>query len=139
MKKITKFFTILALASLTCWTNGCAFGMKQIRQSEAALEFAKTTASKIDLAQVMGKINLPKTEIQAIGPLHLYDSKVASFSNDLVLWNFVQSLKRKDGIECHLTLSFELDISVPAGFSPTPYSQLYCYPDEKNWVKAPVF
>lgn len=128
----------LALALVVLSTFGCAFGMQQIRKSESAFLFAQQKVLTIDAKKLMEKGGLPASEIESKGPLHLYNSGTASFSNDLITWSYVQSMKRKDGIECFLYLNFDKSSRESREFDVTSYSNLYCFPEGKDRLSIVV-
>lgn len=131
-------FILLFLSGLGLIITGCAMGMDQIRQSEAAAEFAKEKVAAIDTKKLMDSTKLPSSELESTGPLLLYNANSATFSSDLVSWSFVQSLKRKDGIECFLYINFDKSSKDPRDFDMTSYSQLYCFPDHETRIQAPI-
>ena len=119
---------------------GCGtFSIRNLEKSDAALEFARQNFSKIDYAQLNEKINLPRSSVKSIGPVQLYSVQSVPFFIDQNAWNYVQRVKRNDGLECysyiHVVLKsvdeFKLSKDVPGKF--------YCFESNGKYQSLEIF
>ncbi len=115
--------------------SGCGtFGLKNIRQSEASLEYAKQVFSGINYKNVIQKMNPQPADVKSIGPVRLYSSTNEPFSVDQSGWNFIQSIRLVNGNECYAFVLVEPNGS--ESFKHAPGS-LYCFQGDKSFVKMP--
>lgn len=133
---MSKAFFILTVFII----SGCGtFSIKNLEKSDASLEFAKQRFSKVDYTKLNEKLKLPKSSIKSIGPVQLYSVQNVPFFIDQNAWNYVQRVKRSDGIECyayiHITINssneFELSTGTPGKF--------YCFENNEKYQSLDLF
>jgi hypothetical protein len=132
MSKLFLIFTIFLV-------SGCGtFSIKNLEKSDASLEFAKQKFSKIDYAKLNEKLNLAKASIKSIGPVQLYSAQNVPFFIDQNAWNYVQRVKRSDGIDCYAHIYITLKLSNEFEMSRDAPGQFYCFESDDKYQSLEI-
>lgn len=133
MSKIFLIFTVFL-------TSGCGtFSIKNLEKSDAALEFAKQRLSKVDYVKLNEQLNLPKSSIKLIGPVQLYSTQNLPFFIDQNAWNYVQRIKRSDGIECYSYINVILNSSDEFELAKGDPGKFYCFENNNKYQSLEIF
>lgn len=133
MRKL--FFIFIVFLITGCGT----FSIKNLEKSDAALEFAKQNFSKIDYTKLNEKINLPKSSVKSIGPVQLYSAQNVPFFIDQNAWNYVQRVKRSDGIECYTYVHVVLKSTDEFELSKDAPGKFYCFESQDKYQSLEIF
>ncbi|KYG67067.1 hypothetical protein AZI86_08625 [Bdellovibrio bacteriovorus] len=116
--------------------GGCGtFGLKNIRKSEASLEYAKQVFSRVNYQNILQRTNPQMPPLKAVGPVRLYSATNDFLSVEQSGWNYIQSIRLVSGRECYSYLLVESDDS--KSFKHTMGS-LYCFHDDDSFLKIPL-
>lgn len=133
MRKLLFIFAVFLI-------SGCGtFTIKNLEKSDAAHEFAKQIFSKIDYTQLNEKINLPKSSVKSIGPVQLYSAENVPFFIDQNAWNYVQRVKRSDGIECYSYVNVRLKSADAFELSKYSPGKFYCFENDDKYQSLEIF
>lgn len=134
MKKLGFIFLIVVL-NTSCGT----FSIKNLDQSDAALDFAKMIFSKVDYTQLNEKLSLPKSSIKSVGPVLLYSATNKPLSVEQNEWNYVQRIKRSDGLECYSYLHIRTVYGNKFEVSSNSPGKFYCFEDKEKFQTTNLF
>lgn len=124
----------LFLVSVVFVVSGCGtFSIKNIERSDSSLEFAKRIFSKIDYSKLNDRFKLPNSSVKSIGPVQLYSAQTVPLFIDQNAWNYVQRVKRNDGIECYSYIQIRLTSSNEFEISPNIPGKFYCLESDDKY------
>jgi hypothetical protein len=116
--------------------SGCGtFGLQNIRQSESSLEHAKKIFSQYNYKNLLAKMNPRQADVKSIEPVRLYATTNEPFSIVQSGWSYIQSIRLINGNECY---AYILVKSETAGTFKHESGSLYCFQDDKSFVKMPL-
>lgn len=126
----------ISIVILAFILSGCGtFGLKNIRQSEASLEYAKQIFSKYNYQNMLQKMNLRQDDVKSVEPVRLYAVNNEPFSVNQSNWSYIQSIRLVNGNDCFAYILVRAEAA--ESFTHDPGS-LYCFQGDNSFLKVPL-